>query len=48
VKYATASLAITSISASTKVRTLNVQSFVLIDSSNEIGDCLRLLWPSTW
>ncbi len=38
VKYATASLAFISISASTKVKTLSVQSFVSIDSSNEIGE----------
>ncbi len=48
VKYATANLAFTSISAITKVKTRSFQSFVVIDSSNEIGECLRLLWLSTW
>ena len=55
VKYATANLAFTSISAITKVKTRSFQSFVVIDSSNEESittkdwkECLRLLWSSTW
>ena len=47
VKNAKASLAFTSTSANTKEKTLNFQSFVLSDSSNEIGKCLRF-WLSTW
>ena len=47
VKNEWASRAFTSTTARIKVNTLIFQSFVLTLSSNDIGECLALLWSST-
>ena len=48
VKYAVATLVLTLTSTRIKVKTLTSQYFKLSDSSKEIGECLKLLWASTW